>query len=187
MMEVGGEPQGEGILPAVRSAGVVVGGQDDDEGPDFPVLDGVVHDMLEGVGVLRGAHDGGLVAPAAVAEVENVVRLFLGVAVGEIDPGRLGQPVGMILVGEGLPGLVGQFLQLPLLGGGSGVALRDVLQFLRNRAAEACFPSLTKEPAHNLLVRREQIPAAMFVAHPLGGEIGPVLDIQDQQPGDFLL
>lgn len=52
---------------------VVVGGQEDDQRLDFPVLDGVVHDVLEGMGILRRAHGGGLIAPAAVAEIEDRV------------------------------------------------------------------------------------------------------------------
>ena len=67
MVEVIRQPQGQGVTAAVRFTGVVVGGQDDDERSDFPVLDGVIHDVLKGVGAVRGSHDRRLIAPAAVA------------------------------------------------------------------------------------------------------------------------
>ena len=171
------EPQGQGVVAAVGRAGVVVGGQDDDQRPDLPVLNGVIHDVLERMGTVRGSHQRGFIAPATVAEVHHIILLIRRIAVGEVYPGGFGQGLGMAVVGEGLPGLILQLFQRSRVLRGDGVALRDVFQLLRDRPAAP----RTKKPAHDLLIVGKGLPARVLVLEPVLGKILLGLHIQHHQ------
>lgn len=112
-MEVVSQLQGQPVVAGVLPAGVVVGRQDDDQRLDPAVGDRVVDDVLELVRIFRRPHQGCFVAPTAMTQIQDVVLLGVGVAVGQIDPSRLGDRGRLVLVGEGLVGVVSEFLQPP--------------------------------------------------------------------------
>ena len=47
--------------------------------------------LLRLLGVIRGHHGGGFVAPTAVAQIENVVLLAPIVSIRQVDPSGLGK------------------------------------------------------------------------------------------------
>ena len=53
IVEIIHQPEGQGIAAAIRFTGVVIGGQNNNKRLDQPVLDGVVHDMLELMGAFE--------------------------------------------------------------------------------------------------------------------------------------
>ena len=128
------------VIPAVASAGIVIGHIHENHGHHFALFHGMIHHMLEGCGISVRPHQRGLVAPAAVTDVEHVVLLIIGISVRKIDPGFLGQPLSMLLIGKRFPGVIGQLLQPPLMLCGTVIALRDILQFIGDCPAQIfCF------------------------------------------------
>ena len=71
--------------------------------------------------------------------------------------------------------------------GGLLVSFGDVLQFLRDGAAQCGAFCLAEQPAHDLFIGCEQPAAAMLVIDALRGKIRFFLDVQYQQPVNFLL
>ena len=100
--------KGKAVIAAVSWRGVVVGRADNDHRLHFALSNGVVNDIPHITGLPVGAHLGGLVGPAAVHEIHDVVLHIFGVAVRQIDPGCLAELPRFALVGEGLPGVVVQ-------------------------------------------------------------------------------
>ena len=105
------------------------------------VLDGMVERNLQGTRVARGPQLRGLVAPAAMTQIEHVIALVRIVAIGHVHPGGLLQLVACDAVVEGVVRAVVQPLQGTRVLGWHVVAVGNPLELRGN-----CVHVIARQP-----------------------------------------
>ena len=135
VVEPVGKLHGKAVIAAVLRTGIVVSRHNKDHRLHFTVLYGVVDDIFEAAGVIRGTHQGRFIAPPAVTQIKDVVGFCIVIAVRQVDPRLFRQPLRVFSVGERFPCIIGKLFEFSLLLGRGAVAVRDGLQFCGDRAA----------------------------------------------------